>query len=228
MNKSLIKAKFFASGIHISISFVIFLIMMSWFLTKLYPSFYFNMSGGIRGLALLFGCDVVLGPVLTFVIFNPKKPKKEIISDLMIVGAVQVCAFIYGLITVYQGRPYLGVLYGDGNATVLPHIDVKDDEFLAKYNPKNFEKFEGVPFAIFKFEGEKKVLVNLSQNPDDVKKADKNTRRFLSDELKKELAEIEKNNKDVFIFSLMGKMTGAIIVMDKNYKYLTRFGERPM
>lgn len=228
MSKSLIKSKLFASGIHISLSFVIFLIMMAWFLIKLYPSFYFNMSGGIRGLALLFGCDVVLGPVLTFVIFNPKKPKKEIISDLMLVGAVQLCAFIYGLITVYQGRPYLGVLYGDGNATVLPYRDIKEDDFLSKFNPNDFTKFKGVPFAIFKFSENSKTLVNFVQNLEDVERANQNTRRFLNEELKRQLAEIEKNSKDIFIFSLMGKMTGAIIVMDKNLQYLTRFGEREL
>ena len=61
-----------------------------------------------------------------------------------------------------------------------------------------------------------------------MEKADKNTRRFLPEDYKRELAEIEKQNKDIFIFSLMGKMTGAIIVLDKNYQYLTKFGERKL
>ncbi|STZ70291.1 Uncharacterised protein [Moraxella caprae] len=51
------------------------------------------MAGAIQGLTLVFLVDVVLGPLLSFLVYNPAKPKKEIISDFVIIGAVQIAAW---------------------------------------------------------------------------------------------------------------------------------------
>ena len=106
-----IQAKLKATGIHLLISLVIFILLVLWIYFDLYPSFYFNMSGGIQGLGLMFGVDVVLGPLLTFLVFNPHKKIREIISDLVIIGLVQLAALGYGLHTVYQEHPKLVVMY---------------------------------------------------------------------------------------------------------------------
>jgi hypothetical protein len=52
---------------------------------------------------MLLGVDIVLGPFITLIVFNPAK--KELKRDLAIVVAVQLAALVYGLHTVAIARP---------------------------------------------------------------------------------------------------------------------------
>src|ERR1700736_7047039 len=49
--------------------------------------------------------DVVLGPTLTLIIANQKKPRRELARDIGIIVAVQLCALIYGSVSLWNGRP---------------------------------------------------------------------------------------------------------------------------
>ena len=75
-----------ATSIHLCVSIILFLMIASWIYLTLYPSFYFNMSGGLQGLWLMLGVDVILGPVLTFLVFNPNKEKREILTDFIVIA----------------------------------------------------------------------------------------------------------------------------------------------
>ena len=62
------------------------------------------LASGVRGIyLLLLFVDVVLGPVITLIVFNPKK--KELRRDLAVVVLVQLAALLYGLHTVWIARP---------------------------------------------------------------------------------------------------------------------------
>lgn len=63
------------------------------------------LSGGRNLFLLLAGVDVVCGPLLTLVLFNPKKPRRELLTDMALVMAVQLGALLYGLYTAYEARP---------------------------------------------------------------------------------------------------------------------------
>jgi hypothetical protein len=52
---------------------------------------------------LLLAVDVVLGPMLTFAVYQPGK--KSLRFDLAVIVAVQLAAFGYGIATIAQGRP---------------------------------------------------------------------------------------------------------------------------
>ncbi len=52
---------------------------------------------------LVTGVDIVLGPLITLVIFNTKK--KSLKFDLMCVAAMQTVALAYGVSTMFQARP---------------------------------------------------------------------------------------------------------------------------
>ena len=60
--------------------------------------------------------DVVLGPVITFIIYKPKK--KYLLLDLSIIALFQVAALSYGLHTIFQGRPTFVVFSVDRFETV--------------------------------------------------------------------------------------------------------------
>lgn len=70
-----------------------------------YPTPYGELSGGLHLFWILVGVDVVCGPLLTLILFSPKKSRRELTLDMSLVALVQVAALAYGLHTAYQGRP---------------------------------------------------------------------------------------------------------------------------
>jgi hypothetical protein len=70
-----------------------------------YPSPYGLLSGGLHLFLILIGVDVVCGPLLTLVLFNPKKSRRELSIDMGLVVLIQLAALAYGLHTAYQARP---------------------------------------------------------------------------------------------------------------------------
>lgn len=92
-----------ASGIHFSISLVIGLIAFCLLYFVYYPQPYFVAAGASVLVLILLGVDVVLGPILTLVVF--KSGKKTLKFDLAVIAILQVSALIYGLSVVWQARP---------------------------------------------------------------------------------------------------------------------------
>jgi hypothetical protein len=70
-----------------------------------YPHPYGLLSGGRNLFLILVSVDVVCGPLLTFVLFNPRKPQRELLTDMSLVILVQLAALVYGLHTAYEARP---------------------------------------------------------------------------------------------------------------------------
>ena len=69
-----------------------------------YPQPYFEVVGAWYLIRILFIVDVVLGPLLTFIVFKPGKPGLKF--DLTVIALVQVAALVYGATIIYQERPY--------------------------------------------------------------------------------------------------------------------------
>jgi hypothetical protein len=64
-----------------------------------------EMVGGRTLFMLVVSVDVVCGPLLTLVLWNPAKPRRELIQDLTIVAIVQMGMLAYGVHTVAVARP---------------------------------------------------------------------------------------------------------------------------
>jgi hypothetical protein len=56
-------------------------------------------------LAILVGVDVVLGPLLTFIVADPAKGRRVLARDVGAILLVQLVAFGYGVTTLWHGRP---------------------------------------------------------------------------------------------------------------------------
>lgn len=69
----------------------------------IYPAPLLAAVGGLQIFLLLLVVDVVLGPLLTLVVFRKGKP--SLILDLSVIAAVQAIALAYGLNALYAGRP---------------------------------------------------------------------------------------------------------------------------
>lgn len=70
-----------------------------------YPMPYRAMLGVGGIYVLILVVDVVCGPLITFVLASPHKSRREMVLDLSLVGMIQMAALLYGMQTVWIGRP---------------------------------------------------------------------------------------------------------------------------
>ncbi len=94
-----------ASSIHLICSVLVALIAGALVFGLWYPFPYSEFSGGWGLFLLVVSVDVVCGPLLTLVLFNPVKPRAELWRDLGLVALIQLAALGYGMSTVWQARP---------------------------------------------------------------------------------------------------------------------------
>lgn len=92
-----------AAGIHLSISVAIGLIVGALLFGVWYPPPFFHAAGADQLVLLLVGVDIVLGPLLTLVVF--KSGKWGLKFDLTLIAVVQSVALVYGLSVVLRSRP---------------------------------------------------------------------------------------------------------------------------
>ena len=89
-----------------------------------YPYPYSELASGRELFALVVAVDVVIGPLLSFVVYDPTKPRRELWRDIGIVFVVQLAALGYGLHSVTQARPVWLAFEGDRFRVVaVPDID---------------------------------------------------------------------------------------------------------
>lgn len=100
-----IRAAFIAGLIHFSLCLLVAAFAATLVFGLWYPYPYRELSGGRELFLLIAAVDVVCGPLLTLVLFNPAKPRAELWRDLVLVGSIQFIALGYGLHTVWQARP---------------------------------------------------------------------------------------------------------------------------
>ena len=94
-----------AFGGHFVISVGIFLVLLLIIAWLLFPGALFRIAGGIDGIKIIAGVDLVLGPLLTLIIYNKTKPRKALYRDLATIATVQFVALCAGMLIVYQSRP---------------------------------------------------------------------------------------------------------------------------
>jgi len=110
-------ARLRAAGIHLAISATIALLLILAVTNVWYPSPLFELAKGRDIFLLMIGCDVTLGPVMTLIIFNIRKPRAELARDLAIIATVQLAAMVYGMSTLLEARPAY-IVYNEGQFNV--------------------------------------------------------------------------------------------------------------
>jgi hypothetical protein len=98
--------------IHLGISLSIFAVLAYLVVRVWYPDFFFQTDGGWQGLRLLLGVDLVLGPLLTLIVYRAGKPGLRF--DLTAIGVVQATCLAAGIWIVHGERP-LAMVYVDGS-----------------------------------------------------------------------------------------------------------------
>src|SRR5258708_32198543 len=92
-----------ASGLHLLISVAVAAAVFALMLSLWYPGPLFEAAGGNDLLFILVGVDVVIGPLITLVIF--RSGKRGLKFDLVAIGVLQMGALVYGMHVVHLARP---------------------------------------------------------------------------------------------------------------------------
>jgi len=86
---------------------------------------------------VMAGVDVVVGPLLTFVIARSSKPRRELARDIAMIVTVQLFALIYGSVSIWHGRP-LYYAFSESVLQLVQAYDIDADE-LALARRQNAE-----------------------------------------------------------------------------------------
>ena len=85
---------------------------------------------------MLVAVDVVLGPCVTLLIANPRKPRSELVRDVGVIVLVQLAALVYGTTALWHGRPLFYAFSTDRVELVQAQdIDAGETALARKQNP---------------------------------------------------------------------------------------------
>ena len=96
-------SRYQASAIHLGISFLVIATLAALLSATWYPPTYAWAMGGLGLIAILAGVDVCLGPLLTLIVWNVKKPSLKL--DMAVIVLIQMLGLSYGLYAILLARP---------------------------------------------------------------------------------------------------------------------------
>ncbi len=116
-----LKDKVYAAFVHAALSFlvlvpILIIVRVAWF-----PGPLFAVQDAGRILAMLAGIQLLLGPLLTFVVY--RRGKEKLKFDLAVIGLVQLAVLAYGVVAIHSERPRY-VVFAVDRYTVLASKDV--------------------------------------------------------------------------------------------------------
>ena len=171
------KSRLQAAFIHLCISSAIigsflWLVFFVW-----YPHPYDQLIGVWYALGIIVVVDLVLGPLLTLIVFNLKKPFKELRRDLMVIAAIQLSALAWGVHVTYSVRPVMNVfalkqfyLFRlkdfstiEGAAKNLPGIFEKPQLVYSALESKNMQEYDDVVRAILEGNADESLFLDPSK-----------------------------------------------------------------
>ena len=122
-----IHSKIKAAGLHLFISAAMAALVAAVVFGLWFPHPLRELSGGTHLFWMLVAINVVCGPLLTAVVFNPSKARRELALDLALVALVQLAALGYGIYSLSQMRP-VAMVFEDDRFVAVPaaHIDTSE------------------------------------------------------------------------------------------------------
>ncbi len=145
------REKSIATGIHFLVTLVLAacaaaLVFLVWF-----PDPFQTMIGGTELFVLVVGCDLVLGPLISLVIYNSRKSRRKLVIDYVIVGILQIAALVYGVSVLAGSRPVF-VAFSVDRIEIVTAREITDKELAAVVRPE---------FAKLSFTGPRLVGIDV-------------------------------------------------------------------
>jgi hypothetical protein len=129
------REKIVATAVHFVVTLLLAGIAAALIFLVWYPDPFQKMTGGTELFLLVVGCDLALGPLMSLVIFNSRKSRRELVIDYSVVGVVQLAALVYGVFIVAGARPaYLA--YSKDRFEVVTAGDLTETELAAATDPQ--------------------------------------------------------------------------------------------
>lgn len=116
------------AAVHLSLSLLVALLAMAAVFFVWYPEALAGAQGVDRLILIMIGVDVVLGPLMTLIVFNPAK--NHLWFDLMVIAGMQTAALLYGMAAIFGGRPAY-VVFNVDRFDVVAVQDVDRDSLQA-------------------------------------------------------------------------------------------------
>jgi hypothetical protein len=188
--------------VHMAISLVIFFILLVCITQYWYPGILFDTGNGWKAIGIIIGIDLILGPLLTLIVFNHNKSSLKF--DLWVIALVQTAALIYGTWTIHQTRPIALAFINTNFMTISAN---------SKLGQGLKEKIKALKnnqlFYVFNDQTPKKVLVveQFYDYSNHAEKVPKVKTPFIT-------ADLKSGNLKVNIDPLMSKT--RFIIIDKN------------
>lgn len=129
------REKIIATGVHFAVTLVLAGIAAALIFFVWFPDPFQTMIGGTELFLLVVGCDLALGPLMSLVIYNSRKSRRELVTDYSIVGLLQIAALVYGVLIVAGTRPVY-VVFNTDRYEVVTARDIDERELAAARDPK--------------------------------------------------------------------------------------------
>lgn len=167
------RIKFFIK--HLSTSFIVALLVLGWIFTVWYPAPLAKATGVTYIVLLMLAIDVIVGPILGFIVY--KANKKSLRFDLIVIILLQVSALSYGVHSLAEGRPVWIAFNGNRFELIRNNelLDVSVDNRVDNeyYHPSLLgPKYVAVKIAEDQLEREKNMFeelqggISLAQRPE--------------------------------------------------------------
>ena len=232
------KQKLKASLIHLSLSILLVILIIGSVLFMLFPKIFIDVTDFKEVAAIIVSVDLILGPLLTFVVFNPEKAKRLIYFDFAVIGAIQLSALVYGAFALYQIHPVY-ITFNIDRFTIVTARDAEPEK--AVIDEYRVSKLTAGKLAFAKMpddtEKQNELLFSVADGGEDLEKMEEyyvsienNIADILIKSLDVELLEKTKESKtevkeffenhkgkiDKFVFiPLNNDKKEAILVLDK-------------
>ena len=116
------KNRWLAFASHFGISWLIFIVLLLLVVFFWYQGALFTAAGGWQGIRIVIGVGLVLGPLLTLIVYDITKPRKVLYRDLLVIALIQLSCLTAGVYIVFHERP-IAVIYAYDKFYVLKHSD---------------------------------------------------------------------------------------------------------
>ena len=126
--------RFKASGIHFALSASVIAVFLCLVFFIWYPAPFDQIYSTWDVIKIVAGVDVVMGPLLTLVVFNSQKKITELRRDLSIIVILQLVALGWGVNVTYSARPAF-LVFSNGTFYSFSKSDVD----VSKLNHKELE-----------------------------------------------------------------------------------------
>ena len=142
--------RFKALGLHLLGS----VIALTLILGTLYLGWYrwpgWSLADVKQVVKVMMGVDLVVGPLLTFVVARPSKPLRVFARDVAVIVTVQLIALIYGSVSLWNGRP-LYYAFSESELQLVQAYDMEPSELALgrRQNPNLAPHWYSLPCWIW-------------------------------------------------------------------------------